>query len=529
VKFSFLHAMLTLKLKVKNSPAVSDFCKNYSFLYRKLYANFELCRDENFKKGLQTKYHLDSWFYESACIEVKTKLAQEKTHSEKQADQIRSLEKELRETNPEGRKGKRKTFRLHRKLSYLQSRQGKSITFGGLNTLRRISFLSNDAEQNALEIVQLQKKYQEQRVLPIYSVGEVPQKSNRKFDWDLPNQKLFFKPDKKTKIPIEFHVSKKQQKVLNLLQSRIGELPISVRLSEEWVWITYDEERLAGYEFKKNEYQKEVQKLPKTDKEGRKTLFQKYLEEQKSRKLANKKENRYLAVDLNPEHIGFSIVEKASNAPPKVLHKGVLDCSNLNTRMGVSSTDETQGAQNHKRCFELCELWKYLFRLAQHYKVAFFVGEDLEFKPENDNTKSSEANRKTRNLWQRELTQNLIQKYCNTLGIENVSVIAAYSSFVGNIQHEDFDPISASLEIARRGIVKYNKGSSIFPPLRSQDVDTMYQLGLDVPRDSVGSWKQGFGHFVASGLRYRRDFDKTKFLDNYLFSHKSGIKLYTFV
>jgi hypothetical protein len=521
--------MLTLKLKLKNSPPIFDACKNYSFLYRKLYANFELSKDENFKKNLQTKYNLDSWFYESACIEVKTKLAQEKTQQEKQANQIQSLQKELKETKPEGRKGKRKTFRLHRKRAYLQSRQGKSITFGGLNTLRRISFLSNAAEKNQEDIALLQRKYQEQRVLPIYSVGETPQKSNRKFDFDLENQTLFFKPDKKTKLKVEFHVSKKQQKVLNLLQSRIGELPISVRLSEKEVWITYDEEKLAGYEFKKNEYQKEVQKLGKTDKEGRKKLFQQYLAEQKSRKLANKKENRYLAVDLNPEHIGFSIVEKTDDKSPKILHKGVLDCSNLNTRMGLSSTDEAQVAQNHKRRFELCELWKYLFLLAQHYKVAFFVGEDLEFKPENDNNSPAEANRKTKNLWHRELTQKLIQKYCNVLGIENLKVIAAYSSFVGNIQHEDWDPISASLEIARRGIVKYTKGSSIFPPLHSQDVDTMYRLGLDVPRDSVGSWKQAFGHFAASGLRYRRDFDKTRFLDNYLFSHKSGIKLYTVV
>jgi hypothetical protein len=96
--------------------------------------------------------------------------------------------------------------------------------------------------------------------------------------------------------------------------------------------------------------------LKKTDKEGRKAWFQKYLEEQKSRKLANKKENRYLAVDLNPEHIGFSIVETESEQSPNVLHKGVLDCSNLNTRRRLSSTDEEQRAQNHKRRFELCEL-----------------------------------------------------------------------------------------------------------------------------------------------------------------------------
>ncbi|MEO0044090.1 MAG: hypothetical protein RL329_3538 [Bacteroidota bacterium] len=302
-----------------------------------------------------------------------------------------------------------------------------------------------------------------------------------------------------------------------------------MRLSESFVWITYDEERLAGYEFKTNDSKKEVKKVAKTDKEGRKTLFQQYLAEQKGRKLANKQANRSLAVDLNPEYIGFSVVETQADQSLKVLHKGVLDCSRLNTRMGLSSTDPDQVAQNHKRRFELCELWKYLFKLATHYKVATFVSEDLVFKPENNNASSAEANRKTKNLWHRGLTRNLIQKYCNTLGIENVAVLAAYSSFVGNIQHPDFDPISASLEIARRGIVKYTKGSSIFPPLTSQDLDTMYQHGLDVPRDSVVTWKQAFGLFAASGLRYRRALDPTTVLDNYLFSYKSCIKVYKVV
>jgi hypothetical protein len=521
--------MLTLKLKLKNPPPVSDYCKSYSFLYRKLYANFELSKDENFKKALQTKYHLDSWFYESCWTEVKTKLAQEKTHQEKQAVQIQRLEKELKDLKPEGRKGNRKRFRWNQKLAYLKSRQGKAITFGGLATLRRISFLSNEQAQNQSEITELQKQYQDQRLLPIYSIGEAPQKSNRKFGFDLNNQKIIFKPNRDAQYNIAFHASKNQQKVLNQLQSRLGELPISVRLSKQWVWITYDEETLAGYEFKIHEFKKEARKLEKTDTEGRKALFQQYLAEQKGRKLANKKENRYLAVDLNPESVGLSIVEKQADESLLVIHKAVLDCSALNTRMGLSSTDPIQVGQNHKRRFELCELWKYLFRLAQHYKVASFVSEDLEFKPQNDPNQSAEANRKTKNLWHRTLTGKLIQKYCKTLGIEKIEVIAAYSSFIGNIQHDDFDPISASLEIARRGIVKYTKGSSIFPIVRSQDKDTMYQLGLDVPWDSVRTWKQAFGHFAASGLRYRRAFDPTNVLDNYLFSHKSCIKLYKVV
>ncbi len=524
--------MLTYKLKIKNKIDVSYYCKNYSFLFRKLYANFELSADKNYQKELQAKYGLDSWFFESCKKEVKMKLLQNETQRKKQLLQIQSIEKELLNNNFEGKKGKRKKFYLTEKLGYLKEKQAKKITFGGLSNLQKISFLSNEKQENQTELSLIKKKYYKQRIILIYSIGEAPQKSNRKFSFDFLHQKILFKPDKDTKFNIDFYCSKNQQKVLDKLQKYIGVMPVSVRLDNDFVWISFDEEKLNNYEFKENEYFREIKKVPKNEensKELRKEIYKKFIAEQRERKLVNKLNNRYLAVDLNPEFIGFCVVDKLENGGINEVYKECLDLSNLNTKTRLSSTDKKQIKQNNKRKFELCEAWKYIFDLATHFKVAYFVSEELEFKAKSYNENSNLANYKTKNIWHRTLTTNLINKYCNILGIEKIGIIPAYSSFIGNIQHTYFDPISASIEIARRGTVKYDKGNSIFPVLSDKDKDTMCLLGLDVPCDTVLNWKNALGLFATSGLRYRRVLEKSKILDKNLSSYKSGIKIYHIV
>ncbi|MEO0044091.1 MAG: hypothetical protein RL329_3539, partial [Bacteroidota bacterium] len=42
----------------------------------------------------------------------------------------------------------------------------------------------------------------------------------------LENQQMVFKPNSETQIGIAFYTSKNQQKTLNQLQARLGELPI---------------------------------------------------------------------------------------------------------------------------------------------------------------------------------------------------------------------------------------------------------------------------------------------------------------
>jgi IS605 OrfB family transposase len=499
-------------------------------LFRKLYANFDLSADPNFKKDLQKKFGLDTWFLNSCNFDIKAKLAQNTTQKEKQIKHIESIKGELSNTKFKGKKAKRKEYRLHQKLSYLEKRVDNPIVFGGLTNLQKISFLSNDKETNRTELNIAKEVYKSQRILPIYSIGQANCNGNRKFDFNFNEQQIIFKPNVKTKITIDYYCSKNQQNILEKLQLYLGDQAISVRLSNDYIWISFDEQKLNNYEFKQNDFVKELKSLTKAENttEKRKEIYKTYIVEQQNRQLKDKIANRYLAVDLNPEFIGFCVVDKQENNNIKEVHLECIDLSNLSSKLKLSSTDKKQKYQNNKRKYEICEAWKYIFKLASHYRVAHVVIEDLDFKEKSVNVNSNEANRKTKNIWHRTLTTNLIIKYCNSLGIEKIDVDPAYSSFIGNIQHDYFDPINASLEIARRGIVKYNKRRSIFPVLSGNDLDTMCLLGLDVQNNITLNWIQTRTLFVTSKLRYRRALDKSKVLDNYLSSFKSNVKTYSY-
>lgn len=47
--------MITYKLKIKNTIDISEYCENYSYMFRKLYVNFELSQDKSFEKELRDK------------------------------------------------------------------------------------------------------------------------------------------------------------------------------------------------------------------------------------------------------------------------------------------------------------------------------------------------------------------------------------------------------------------------------------------------------------------------------------------
>lgn len=497
-------------------------------MFRKMYANFELSEDKNFAYELQEKFNLDSWFYQSCKVEVKAKLdALEQIRKEKQR-RITEIERELIKNDFTGRKGKRRKYKLCSTLNYLQKSICADITFGGKELLRKISFLSNDKEKNKAELEALKQQYNKKRLLPICSIGESPQASNRKFKFDFANKRVVFKPEKQTKIPIEFHCSKKQHAQLMKLQERIGSLAITVCLDTDYLYITYDEEKLAGYAFDKDAYMEELRTIPRSHTQKRKNCFIRWAEEQKKRQLLNKLEDRYISIDLNPEFIGIAVLQKIESSSFKILHKECISFANLNTKLRLSSKDEKQVKQNNKRIHELREVWKYIFKLATHYKCANFIMEELEFKQAGVNQDAKEANRKTRNLWYRDKTEKLIQKYCNTLGIQKITVNSAYSSFIGNIKYNYYDPLNAAIEIGRRGITKYLKGL-FYPKIERSDFDSMSQFGLDVQNKTISSWVKAFKLFKTAGLKYRRELDKTNFVESNLQSHKSNTILYSFL
>lgn len=525
--------MLTRKLKIKNDINVSDYCERYTGMYHELFFHFEESEDKNFQAYIRDKYSMDSWLYQSCKTEVEVKLKQIATSYKKKKAELDEL---LSITEF---KSKRHRYYVLKSIAYLSENIGKNIIFGGKAMIRRISFLSNPIKSrkqkhkrmNARELKRVRSNFKNRRMMPISIIGEAPQNSNRKFNFDFVNKKVIFKPEKGLKIEIEFNCAKNVHGILCRLQEYVGTQAISVKINNDYIWITYDEEKLAGFEFNSKEYYKELKTIDKTDKEAKTKCAQKHFKIQEDKKLVGKIANRTMGIDLNPEYIGLSIMDKISEDGKnnKIILKKCISFKKLNTKLKLSSDDKKQIKQNNKRIHELNCAWKHIFELAQHYKVANFTMEQLEFKKDLINDNAKEANRKTKNIWHRTKTTNLITKHCNTIGLKLIEVNACYSSFIGNIKHGLFDPVSASLEITRRGITKYIAGSGFYPELEGSDLDTMSQLGLDVQNKTISSWVEAYRLFKTSELRYRLELQKCKSTESNLLSHKSRTISYNFL
>jgi len=516
--------MQTFKLKIKNKIDISNYLEQYSYCFRQLYKNVELFSDKSFNKEINEKYNLlDSWFIQSCKMDVKAKKDQLITFNNRKQELILELEDIL---NKQIYKDKKHKYKIINKIAFLKRSNKKDLTFGGKELLTRLT--KEKQKSNIKNYEKFLKQYKENRILSIYSIGEEPKNSNRKFIFDFKNNKVIFKPAAKTKIELEYYCGNNQKKTLNQLQNFIGKIPISVRLNNEYIWISFDEEKLNNYNFKENEYFREVKNISKDNKEERKIIYKKYIKEQEDRKYKNKLKDRYCAIDLNPEYIGLSIVDKLNdNGDFNIIYKQCFNLTNLNTKLKLSSTDLKQIKQNNKRKYEIKEIYKYIFNLCIHYKVGNFVIEDLNFKIKDINNKDKSFNRKTKNLWYRTLAINLINKYCNSLGINKIEVNPAYSSFIGNLIYNDFDPIASSLELNRRGIIKFIKNNKQFGNIDSINLQKVsYLVGENVQLENFKSIPKLFKLFSEQKLKYRNPIENIGFKEKFLKSKKSKFRLY---
>ena len=244
--------------------------------------------------------------------------------------------------------------------------------------------------------------------------------------------------------------------------------------------------------------------------------------------LKDKLKNRYCGIDLNPEYIGVSILDKQhDDGKFKIIDKFCFNLSNLLEKSNNSSSNEISKYINNKRKYEIGIIYKQLFKIIKHYKVSHFVIEDLNFKSKLTN---KEANRKTRNVWNLNYQQNLMQKHCNINGIELIKINPCYSSFIGNISYNYFDPVNAAIEICRRGLNKFKKGNNFYPIITNTIIDTMIQrFGLDVQViKDCKNWIQLYKLFKQTKLKYRWQLNDTKFSCFSIFNYKSNWNLYSF-
>ena len=323
----------------------------------------------------------------------------------------------------------------------------KKVIFGGKTLYKRyLRKLINKDEFN------------KQKQIPISSQGEMLHKGNRMFDFNFDKQLLIFKVSKDKHINIQLgNIHKRLQKELNKLNELCYDkkATVSIRLNNDYIWITYDEKLLDS-----------------------------------SMKFDCLKDNRVMGLDLNPNYIGLSVIEFNKENNFKVLYKQVFDLKVL--------TDKN--TSKDKRHYELIKICHTISNLINYWKCKKLSIEDLNIK-QNDKGQGKGFNRLCNNVWDRTLVTNKLTMLSNIYGYELVKVNPAYSSFIGNLVYGNSDTpdmIAASIEIARRGYKKYEK-KWFYPVFNIERLDEQWKQTLAGVKD----WKNAFLKIKNSKVKYR--------------------------
>ena len=263
-------------------------------------------------------------------------------------------------------------------------------------------------------------------------------------------------------------------------------------------------------------------------------------------------ENRVIGIDLNPNYLGYSIVDWYSEDNYQIIDKGVYDISPLNNKeraLHVSSDDSRKKYFKNKRDYEIFEIAHDLFNKCRHYKCNVFAIEDLSITSK-DLQKGKSLNRLINNQWNRNKFIECIKKRVYGSSSTLVEVKPQYSSVLGNLIYRSEklpDMILSSIEIGRRGYefasqyllnIKSKQKNIIFPEFEkvkekialSLEEIGKSQTGVSLSDlSSFNSYEELFSGLKKSKIRYRFLLkDVPSFRVSSLFYKKSFIKLYNF-
>ena len=348
------------------------------------------------------------------------------------------------------------------------SHGGKVIFGGKLNFIKR----------NNLVITK--EEYKAKRLNPVYSIGEANQAGNRMFKLKSGNI-VTFQPDKLHHIDLELvGLRKHRQNIISTLTELVKQRKVTLtyKLSSEYVWISYDEKIVSGIE------------TPKI-------------------------KNRVFAIDMNPNYIGWSIVDWKSSSDFRILKEGVISIKELNDYDNKQKIDSTKRKHiSNIRHHDVIEICKKLVDTAAYYRCDKFVLENLSFKTNDSSYRK--FNRLTKNQWCRDLLENNITKRCNIYNINVIKVKPEYSSFIGNFlfrQVTDMpDMVLSSIEIGRRGYefssqyidkTKDKKKNIVFPDL--SDFNELYTKSLEEfsIKEKPDNLKKLYSYMKNTKITYR--------------------------
>ena len=356
-------------------------------------------------------------------------------------------------------------------------------------------------------------EFKQKRLSPIYSIGEIINKSvkgNRKFHIEQDLENILFKPNKSTKINLQLIGLNKRKQILSKLYQKQErkEIKIAYKLDLEYVYIIFEETDIYNYE----------------------TKFIK---------------NRVLSLDLNPNYIGWSIVDWKSENEFNVVKSGVYSIKKLNDKdfdlkhKGYSSESKQRKYISDKRNFETIQIVKNIVNKSIYYKCQIISIEDLNIKS-SDKKLGKKFNKLVNNLWCRNSFVNNLVKRCNIYNIKLLKVKPEYSSFIGNFLYRSLnlpDMVLASIEIGRRGYEFYNqyisKTKQIKKNIMKPDLSMFNRLYLK----SLEEFKlqstyedliELYYFFKKSKMMYRLSIDQFNLQFSRLFSNTSYIKYFCF-
>ena len=355
--------------------------------------------------------------------------------------------------------------------------------------------------------------FKQKRLSPIYSIGEVINKSvkgNRKFHIEQDLENISFKPNRKLCINLQLIGLNKRKQILSKLYQKQErkEIKIAYKLDLEYIYIIFEETDIYNYE----------------------TKFIK---------------NRVLSLDLNPNYIGWSIVDWKSESEFNVVKSGVYSIKKLNDKdfnlknKGYSSESSERKYISNKRNFETIQIVKNIVNKSIYYKCQIISIEDLCIKSK-DLDKGKRFNKLVNNSWCRNTFVNNLTKRCNIHNIKLLKVKPEYSSFIGNFLYRHLnlpDMVLASIEIGRRGYEFYNQYVSKTKEIKKNIIRPNLSMFNKLYLKSLEEFKlqpiykdliELYYFFKKSKMMYRLSIDQFNLQFLRLFSSTSYIKYFNF-
>ena len=280
------------------------------------------------------------------------------------------------------------------------------------------------------------------RLAPFVCIGTADSGStrlygNRKFRLldDLSGIRILMPGKKWIQVKFSAKSAKNYLKIIRLLYGHqvAGDMPITYKIDANYVYITYSVEKLY-----KNV---RVENRPKQI------------------------QDRVLAIDLNPNYVGWSVVDWKSHGDFHIVESNTITIKDLNDaefalkRQHLPSSHKKRKKITNERHNEIFLISKTLISIAVHYGCSLFGYERLAIVTK-DNKKGSNYNRLINNQWLRRPLIDNIRKNCAENNIECLDVLCGYSSFVGNFVFRSCgypDMCLASIEIGRRTYEYYHQ------------------------------------------------------------------------